>query len=73
MVMEKRLKSIATRAVGKRWGFGDMMPFCEDVNGEGRDETLIAGVGEDVVVGCGTIVVMAVWMSAGQWSASASV
>jgi hypothetical protein len=41
-----------------------MMPFCEDVNGEGRDETPVTVVCERVVVGCGIIVVMTVWMSA---------
>lgn len=61
MAKEKRERSIATRAVGKRCGFGDVVPFWEDVDGAGRYEVADAGVCMDVEVGCGINVVITVW------------
>lgn len=61
---EKSDNSIATRAVGKRCGFDDMMPSCEDVDGEGRDGAFVAGACIDVDVGCGINVLMTVCMIA---------
>lgn len=64
MQREKRDSRIATRAVGKRWGFGEMRPLGEDANGAGREEASDAGVGEEADVECGIIVVRTVWISA---------
>lgn len=57
IIRTARERRIATRAVGKRCRFGDMVPVCEDVDGVGGDEASDAGVCMD---GCGINVVIIV-------------